>query len=69
MNEFTLKNSIQKVMQFKKKVTNVLFCTGLSAVDDLTSGAMITRLALSPHQKVINSATNKFLDWGVALWY
>lgn len=57
-------------MQFKKKVTNVLFCTGLSAVDDLTSGAMITRLALSQHQKVINSATNnKFLDWGVALWY
>lgn len=56
-------------MQFKKKVTNVLFCTGLSAVDDLTSGAMITRLALSQHQKVINSATDKFLDWGVAVWY
>ena len=56
-------------MQFKKKVTNVLFCTGLSAVDDFTSGAMITRLALSRHQKVINSATNKFLDWVVAVWY
>lgn len=57
-------------MQFKKKVTNVLFCTGLSAVDNLTSGTMITRLALRQHQKVINSATNnKFLDWRVALWY